>query len=82
MSREPVPVPHFIPKRTGKYHVIMNNETVETELTEEVTFAVNDVFNNSFDELGKKIKKYEGKKSVQLWRRDSRTIEAASKPLT
>jgi len=50
----------------------MNNETeditgtviVETEpkeVTEEVTFAVNDVF-NSFDKLGKKIKKYEAKK--------------------
>ena len=32
---------------------------------EEVTFSVNDVF-NSFDELDKKIKQYEGKKAVQL----------------
>ena len=45
---------------------------------EEVTFSVNDVF-NSFEELDKKIKQYEGKKVVQLWKRNSRTIEAARK---
>ena len=45
---------------------------------EEVTFSVNDIF-NSFDEVDKKIKQYEGKKAVQLWKRDSRTIEAARK---
>ena len=48
--------------------------------SEEVTFSVNDVF-NSFDELDKKIKQYEGKKAVQLWKRDSRRIEAARKQI-
>ena len=48
------------------------------EATREVIFSLNEVF-NSFDELDKKIKEYEVKKAVQLWRRDSRTIETASK---
>jgi len=53
-------------------------ETETKEVTEEVSFVVNDVF-NSFDKLQNKIKKYEAKKAVQLWRRDLQMIEAASK---
>ena len=44
----------------NKTEDIADTVTVEIELTEEVTFAINDVF-NSFDELGKKTKKYEAK---------------------
>ena len=45
---------------------------------EQVTFSVNDVV-NSFEELERKFKQYEVKKAVQLWRKDLKTIEAASK---
>ena len=53
-------------------------DTVTIGSEPEVTFSVNDVV-NSFEELERKIKQYRVKKQVQLWRRDSRTIEAASK---
>ena len=45
---------------------------------EEVTFSVNNDF-NSFDKPDKKIKQYEEKKAVHLWKRDWRAIEVVRK---
>ena len=62
---------------SDKLDDIADTVTIGSE-PEQVTFSVNDVV-NSFEELERKIKQYEVKKAVQLWRRDSRAIEAASK---
>ena len=67
----------FSENSSDKLDDIADTVTIRSE-PEQVTFLINDVV-NSFEELERKIKQYEVKKAVQLWRRDSRTIEAASK---
>ena len=46
-----------------------------------ISFAVGDSF-HTFEELDKKIRLYEQCNSVQLWKRDTRTIQAAQKRMS
>ena len=43
-----------------------------------VSFSVGDIF-KTFEELEKKVKEYEQFKSIQLWKRDTRTVQCAQK---
>ena len=57
--------------------------TVEGPLSEGCTepdFQIGDKF-HSFEDLERKIKQYETKHYVKLWKRDSKTIETAQKRL-
>ena len=46
-----------------------------------VSFAVGESF-SSFQELESKVKLYEEEQYVQLWKRDSRTVQTAQKRMT
>ena len=46
-----------------------------------ISFTVGDSF-HTFEELDKKIRVYEQCNSVQLWKRDTRTIQAAQKRMS
>jgi hypothetical protein len=52
----------------------------ESEVPVKVSFIVGESF-ESFEELEKKVNEYEQCNSVQLWKRDTRTIRAAQKRL-
>ncbi len=62
----------------------VSNCATELELTthtpDQIKFTVGESF-KSFDELETKIKQYEMNNFVQLWKRDTRKIEAAQKRL-
>ena len=52
------------------------NEAVQED--DLVTFSIGESF-KTFEEIEEKIKKYELSRSVQFWRCDSRTIDAAQR---
>ena len=52
----------------------------ELKVNSAANFAVGDTF-ASFEELEVKLKEYEESKCVKLWKRDSRTVQAARKRL-
>ena len=49
--------------------------------SQSIDFVVGERF-KTFDEVMKKMKEYENHKCVKLWKRDSRTVQAAQKRLT
>ena len=51
---------------------------LDAPVTSPVVFRVGDYF-TSFSELEEKIKSYEQSNSVQLWKREARTVASATK---
>ena len=43
-----------------------------------ISFSVSDSF-KTFEELEKNVKEYEQFKSIQLWKRDTRTVQSAQR---
>ena len=56
------------------------DEAASKDSSGDVSFSVGEMFSN-YDDLSSKITRFERKNFVKLWKRDSRSVEAASKRL-
>lgn len=56
------------------------DEAISEVTSGDVSFSVGEAFSN-YDDLNSKITRFERKNFVKLWKRDSRSVEAASKRL-